>query len=276
MHWAEQAILPHNPDIIFIEYVNDTNDDLYRYTMDSLVRKCLALESKPAVILLEMSYYTKSTGVFRNAQQVHSQVAMHYGVPVISWRDAAEVAINNGKYQWSDFAGDEVHPNNVGNAMLTEMMVHFVYRLLPNVGSVGEPEDFNTPALTNDRYRNARILGRSDVTGTNVTGFTETISPENLGDGWATTNGGSITFNLTFKRLGILAQRTSDDLNGIIDITVDGVKVATIDGNNSGGWGSFWHAQEIVSYSTEQEHTVTVTVVEGSKKAFQLLGWLVS
>lgn len=122
LHWADEAILKHKPDIIFIEYVNDKDEDKDSlYAMDSLVRKCLSLDNKPAVILLEMSY--NMNGTLSNAQKTHMKVAKPYGVPVISWRDAIKNPILNGELKWRDVSPDIVHPNDKGHALLTELMV---------------------------------------------------------------------------------------------------------------------------------------------------------
>ncbi len=54
VHIVDDVILRNKPDIIFIEYVNDPQGmDITLNSIDSLLRKCLSLDNKPAVILLK-------------------------------------------------------------------------------------------------------------------------------------------------------------------------------------------------------------------------------
>ena len=45
VHRVQRDVLDGNPDIIFIEFINDLDDDFYKSTMDSLIRKCLSAEN---------------------------------------------------------------------------------------------------------------------------------------------------------------------------------------------------------------------------------------
>lgn len=275
VHWAIEEILPENPDIVFIEYVNDIDHTLYLNAMDSLVRRCLELESKPAVVLLEMSYYgVKGEGVLSNAQNTHLQVAEAYGVPMISWRDAVEVAINSGLYKWTDLSIDEVHPNPRGNGLLAEMMVNFASKQIAGCASATEPDVFNTAAVTNDVYKTAKILNRINHTPYDVGAFTETVSGKGLSNGWGTTTGGEITFKVTAKRIGIAVLRSDDGLNGSADIYIDGNLVVTMTGRQS---YLGIDARELKVFDTLSEHTVTIKVnaVNGADN-YNVLGLFVA
>lgn len=279
LHWADEAILKHKPDIIFIEYVNDKDEDKDSlYAMDSLVRKCLSLDNKPAVILLEMSY--NLNGTLSNAQKTHMKIAKPYGVPVISWRDAIKNPILNGELKWRDVSPDIVHPNDKGHALLTELMVSYVSSVVPQAATVGEPTAFSAAAVTDELYKNAKILDRNNLTAVDEGSFTAVAKADPFRNGWATTSGGSITFKMSFKTLGLIMHKTNDGVNGKITVEVDGKKIIfdgsdEIDGNWNESYDNIW-AKRLYTYDSYAERTVKVTVVNGALDDFKILGWMVS
>ena len=91
VHRVDKDVFEYTPDIIFIEFINDSGNVFYEATMESLIRKCLAYETNPAVILIEMSL--EGGG---NAQDIHSTSAEKYGVPVLSYHDAITPEIEAG------------------------------------------------------------------------------------------------------------------------------------------------------------------------------------
>ncbi len=274
VHRVQKDVLDYEPDIIFIEFINDADNEFYKATMDSLVRKCLSAENNPAVILVEM---TMEDGTC--PQNVHSEIGLAYDIPIISYHDAVLPEVEAGNIVWSDISPDNIHPNDQGHIMLGQMLTSFASSVMENAASAEEPTAFDAESPTGDKYANATIADKSTadmVTVTDEGSFVETSSPWNFQNGWATTSGGSITFEMEFKNLGILYYKTIDGLSGIADITIDGEQVASIDGDFTGGWGSYATNQEIYTSDEAAVHTVTVTVQEGDAQNFEVLGWLIS
>ena len=58
VHRVDKDVLSKEPDIIFIEFINDLDDDFYKASMESLLRKCLSAPTNPAVVLIEMTAAT--------------------------------------------------------------------------------------------------------------------------------------------------------------------------------------------------------------------------
>ena len=69
--------------------------------------------------------------------------------------------------------------------------------------------------------------------------------------------------------------KTTDGKTGAVSVDVDGEK-KLVNGNFPGGWGSHASNAEIYSSEETRKHTVTVTVRDGERKKFEILGWLVS
>lgn len=274
VHRVQKDVLDLNPDIIFIEFINDTDDDFYKACMDSLVRKCMAQENKPAVVMIEM---TMDNGT--SPQRVHSEIAKAYNVPVISYHDAIMPEIEAGTINWADISPDNIHPNDVGHGLLAQMLTSFVGTIKDNIDSYDkESKAFEAESPTGDKYVDARLVDRNseEVTVKDEGSFTESVSFQRFNAGWGTFAGGSATFEMEFKNLGLLYLKTVDGKSGSVTITVDGKEVKPVNADFTGGWGSYAKADEIYTSDEKAKHTVTITVDEGEKQKFQILSWMLS
>lgn len=274
VHRVDSDVLADNPDIIFIEFINDSDNDFYKTTMDSLIRKCLAQPNNPAVILVEM---TMEDGTC--PQNVHSEIGEYYNVPIISYHDAVLPEVEAGNIKWTDISPDNIHPNDDGHKMLAQMLENFVGGIKDNIDSVDtEAKAFDTSieSPTGDKYADATLEDKNSkiVTVKDAGAFTEQTSPWNFQDGWAASNGGSVTFEMEFKNLGMLYYKTVDGKSGSATVTIDGVECAEINADFTGGWGDYACNNEIVSFDEKGKHEVTVTVPEGKK--FEILRWMIS
>lgn len=274
VHRVQRDVLNLKPDIIFIEFINDSNNEFYKTSMDSLVRKCLSQENNPAVIMIEM---TMDNGT--SPQEVHSEIAEAYGVPVISYHDAVMPEIKSGSIKWSDISPDNVHPNDIGHGILAEMLENFIDRIkdkLSSIDKVSKPFDAQSP--TGDKYRDARLADRTsdEVKVIDEGSFNEAASFQKFNAGWATVSGGSAEFEMEFKNLGALYLKTTDGESADVTITVDGEEVMPISGNFPDGWGDYLKSDEIYVSDNKAKHKVKISVDEGDAKNFQILAWLLS
>jgi len=77
-------------------------------TLEGLVRQVLKRPNHPAVVLLFMMNRQGA-----NAQEWHGKIGRHYGLPMVSFRDALWPEIQAGSMKWEDVEADMVHPNDV-------------------------------------------------------------------------------------------------------------------------------------------------------------------
>lgn len=270
------------PEIIIIEYINDEATETYRETMDSLVRKALALPNNPAVIIVMPS----TDGAYA-PQDIHLEVAQHYEVPFISFHDAVQPEIKAGNFTWADISPDTVHPNDAGHAMMAQMVEALIQYTMDNMDTIGTevtPFDPAKESLTGDKYATAGLYDRKN-TSDKVKLVDEGAFTITSGKQWpyvndyATYTGGSCTFEITAKNIGFAYYRTTSGRCSTATVEIDGKVVAEIDANFKGGWGNYTEIADLYSSDEEATHTVKITVPEvpeGEHSEFYIQAWLIS
>lgn len=271
--------VPAESDIIFIEFINDQDNELYQATMDSLVRYCLALENQPAVILIEPS--TEGGG---SPQAAHLKVAQTYDLPMISYHDAIIPEIDAGNFAWKDTSNDNVHPNDAGHAVMAQCVLHLFEQVKGGLEAESkEVTPFDPAAVespTGDRFAGA-TLGSADtpelVEVVDAGTFTESAQFGNFSGGWGSKSGGTAVFKIKCKNLGMLYHKNTGGTFGKVAVKVDDNAAVIVDGDFPGGWGNYPKADEIFSSDETAEHTVTVEFINGDEAPdFEVLGWLIS
>lgn len=139
----EQMVLAHKPDFVTVEFsVNDpstTHNLLENEIFDayeSIVRRCL--EANIAVVLIFMNDQDNN-----GLQRIHSKIAEYYHVPSISYHNAV---YPDGQLicDWERLSPDEIHPNNVGHALLATCLCNYLDAVLQTTEQSGE---YGVPAL---------------------------------------------------------------------------------------------------------------------------------
>ena len=146
---AKRDLLIHRPDFVIVEYaVNDPNTMGSAETLEGLVRQILKQPNQPAVVLLFMM----SQGG-NNAQEWHSKVGTHYGLPMVSFRDGLWPEIKAGRLKWEAVMADAVHPNDLGH----ECAAGFVTSLLEHVSQEPGAVKPLPPVLFTDLYEHVSL-----------------------------------------------------------------------------------------------------------------------
>lgn len=125
----EQMVLKYRPDLVTIDFsVNDPAavpfllKDEINESYEAIIRRCLELGI--AVIPV---FFTNSGG--DSFQKIHGELANHYNLPAISYQDAI---YPDGKLicDWSKLSPDNIHPNNVGHALLSVCVSNYLDNVL--------------------------------------------------------------------------------------------------------------------------------------------------
>lgn len=157
------------PDIVVVEFaVNDEGDETKGVCYDSLVRKILAAENKPAVILLFAVFANDW-----NLQERLSVVGERYNLPMVSTRDCVVEQFykkaGEGKVVTKNqFFYDCFHPTNIGHKIMADGLLYLMQE------AEGSQMDEDTLDLTEvqapigDVFQNVWLFDRSSDETDNV------------------------------------------------------------------------------------------------------------
>lgn len=127
LRMREDGKIPEDlPDIVVVEFaVNDEGDETKGECYDSLVRKILLQENKPAVILLFAVFADDG-----NLQERLSPVGRAYDLPMVSVKDAVvEQFYQKGEGRMvskNQYFYDCYHPTNVGHRIMADCVLHYI------------------------------------------------------------------------------------------------------------------------------------------------------
>ena len=190
---ARRDLLAHQPDCVVVEYsVNDGNSEASAQSMEGLLRQILSQPQAPAVLLLFM--VNRSGG---SAQEWHAKVGLHYGLPMISYRDVVWPEIQAQRLTWEQISPDEVHPNDLGHARAAHFVTAFIaqtFKTLPSDGRL--PAIGKLPALLfTDLFEHTALFEAGDLQPTANQGWTFDVTNKC----WKSTAPGSV---IEFKTQG--------------------------------------------------------------------------
>lgn len=221
---VRRDLLSHKPDFVIVEYaVNDRNTKDAAETLEGVVRQIMNQPNQPAVILLFM---VTKTG--ESAQEWFSKVGFHYGLPMVSYRDAVWPELAAGRMQWSDISPDKVHPNDHGHSLAAGWITGLLERVLdkspadplPPVPALPQP-------LFTDLYEFTSLQEAADLKPLANDGWK--LLPGAKGGWTASDPGAHIEFEMDGRVL-FAGYRLANGPMGKVRVTVDGKDAGIIDG----------------------------------------------
>ena len=236
---AQRDLLAHHPDFVVIEYaVNDPNDRAFAETLEGLVRQVLAQPNQPAAMLLFMM---NREG--KNAQEWHAKVGAHYGLPMVSFRDALWPEIQADRIKWEDVEADMVHPNDRGHAYCARFVTAVldqVLRDLPPADRLPQPGALPSPLL-DDLFEHVTLREADALVPVENSGWA--LDPKTKA--WTSTQPGSaIRFELE-GQVFLTMHYVIKGPMGRARVTVDGQKPKELEGWFDQTWGGYRQTNEI-------------------------------
>jgi lysophospholipase L1-like esterase len=235
-HRAQEHLLSHHPDFVVAEFaVNDGAGLPFVETLEGLLRQILKQPQQPAVMLM---FTMNNAG--GNSQDGQILVGQHYGLPMLSFRDALWPEIQAGRMKWEDVEGDEVHPNDRGH----QYMADFVTAVIDRVRRQTPPDD-QLPELAptprpmySDIYEFARFRNADTATPLANQGWTR-------GNAWpfgacwqASKVGSRLEFEVEGTSVSVAFKRFCGPM-AIAKAWVDDRPAANLDAWFSATWGSY-------------------------------------
>ena len=128
VHRVENQVLSYNPDIVFIDFaVNDKNIIYDKKAYESLVRRILSMENPPAIVEVFMTNFDGS-----NVQDQQIEIGRKYNLPMISFRNTVYTEMIENRLKWDEVGSDEVHPNDYGHFIISELLIDFMKNIYNN------------------------------------------------------------------------------------------------------------------------------------------------
>lgn len=273
VHRVDTQLLDSKPDAVIVEFsVNDTDKLMNKYSYDSLVRKILNCDSQPAVMLL---FTTQEDGT--SLWETHKEIGAAYDLPMLSYRAVVYPEVSAGTLDWKDISPDNIHPNDEGHKLIGQLVSRYLDSVYDDLDNIDDSSvAFDTPAYTADYYKDAKMLGASDITPQEISGFEQggnSVYPELFPDNFVTEGEGYLKFETECKCLGFFYLKKVDGKGGKYDVYVDGERKGTLDADFKGGWGNYGETQQILISKDSEKHTVEIKLAEGSTNtALTILG----
>lgn len=275
VHRVYEDLLVYEPDFVVVEFsVNDGNDFFYKKSYENLVRRILTSESEPAVMLLFM---TMEDGT--SAQDNDATVGFGYGLPMLSYRNAVLEEIKAGSFAWSDISPDNIHPNDMGHAIVGELFDLYLSSVYYGLDEMEEGvTPFNVSVMTKEVYMDAALLDSQNITPDELGSFTEQNVNYTYPNDWYTESGEEgIRFTVEAANIGIMYQKFTNGSGGQFAVYIDDEYCMTLNADFPGGWGDAIETTEVYSSSEKAVHTIEIRKKEDSTgSVFALLGLLVS
>jgi lysophospholipase L1-like esterase len=115
---VQRDVIAHQPDLVIVEYaVNDFTGAQMEDCYEGVLRQLLGSSTNRAVIEL---FFMHKDG--KNAQVGQTTLGKHYGLPMISFRDAVWPELQAGAIKWEALYDDVVHPNDAGHDIASELL----------------------------------------------------------------------------------------------------------------------------------------------------------
>lgn len=268
----EKDVLSKNPDVVFVEFaVNDSNQTPYRIVYESMIRKLLMSDTKPAVILI---FTFLDSGY--SCQPHMQQVGRQYDLGMISVKDAIQPQITLKNMTWRDYSDDYAHPNTQAHAFIADMIGYYFDQA---AATPAEPWAMADTFRYGKAWENLKNVQKDDPAIVSTGSFT--WGPDrcySYTSGWKhlAARGGTdpLVLQLDCSRLTVAFKQERTG-RGNCEVWVDGRRVKTLPGSADNAWGNI--ITEIIELGvTSAPHTIEFRMAEGDEnKTFTVLdvGW---
>ena len=259
-HRVARHVLQHPIDFVVAEYaVNDGGIPLASETLEGLTRQILAQPEQPGMMLL---FLMNEQG--GNVQAQHEPIGQHYGLPMVSYRDALWPEVQAGRLPWGDIGADNVHPNSRGHGYCAEFVISVLADVLATLPADTEiPPVPPLPApLISEVFQFTALHNRETLCPLRNVGWLPDEMDSRFGPGWqATTPGSTMEFAVEGMAISLLFYRIKGD-RGMLEAQVDDGDPVTIDAWFEGDWGGYAACQLLARDLAAGEHRLRVTLLE--------------
>ncbi len=270
---VDSDILAYEPDFVVIEFsVNDDNSLFFRETYEGLVRKVYSSKTAPAVLLVHNIFYEDG----RNAQDQHETVGRYYNLPCLSMKTSVYQAIAHGKIAVRDVTPDDLHPNDAGHALLSNLITNFLEKVQKeDVAAVADTtraaEELPAP-ITANAYQNS-VRYQVYNSKPELKGFVaDTEEQKHIWEifrrGFIGKKAGdAIRFEIEGTGIAVQYRKSVKHPACVAKVVLDGdeANAMVLDGNFDETWGDCLYITTVAKHMEDKVHTVEITITEGDE-----------
>jgi lysophospholipase L1-like esterase len=228
---AERDLLVHHPDIVIVDFgVNDGTEPWMADTYEGVLRQILRQDNSPAILQI---FFMHQNGA--NAQTLQQALGEHYGLPMVSYRDALWPQIAAGHFAWDDVSPDDVHPNDWGHAFAATCLERELETALRSTAAVDVSAPNVPPPLFTDTFAHTLLIDRDDLKSAATDGWIYDHAAQCL---TSHTPGSAITFEVSGTAIFTQFFRLRGGF-GRAQLQVDAGTPIVLDGWFSGTWGGY-------------------------------------
>jgi len=213
---VQPDVLAHEPDLVLVEFaVNDHDNQEFAESYEGLLRQILVKRPQSAVVCL---FFMHRNG--ENAQTWQQILGRHYGLPMVSFRDALWPEFGAGRLAWEDYYDDVVHPKDEGHLLMGSFLRTLLNGHLggrrPAAGASGGSAPV-PPPLISDRYQRCQFTRAGDLALTKATGW-------NLVDGraWECGPAGGELETTVSGEVILISRKIPKDAEQAVFFSIDG------------------------------------------------------
>ena len=264
---VESDLLAYNPDFVIVEFsVNDSATELFKETYEGLIRKILMYQSEPAVLILNNMQY--NDGV--NAQVIHNEVGAAYDLPMVSIKDSLYKEVEAGHILNIDITPDNLHPNDLGHKILSEIVIHILEKIYNEViaGNVQDTYVIPEHTITNNRYIDSIRYNNQNIepcTKGFAADMTKQVGVSDIfKNGWkARKVFDSIHFEVAGGMISVQFCKTIKRIAPVAKAVIDGQeeKAIILDANFEQTWGDCLYLQDLLVAGEKKIHTLDITII---------------
>jgi len=269
-HRVRAHLLRHRPDFVAIEYaVNDGGSLFASETLEGVVRQILKQPNHPAAMLLFMM-----NRAGKNVQDAHIKIGRHYGLPMVSFRDALWPEITAGRMAWKDVEADEVHPNDRGHQYAADLVTAVLDGVLSArdpAARVRLPKIAPLPApKVSDLFEHATFLNADTITPKRNQGWQPLRKHAYaglFGSGWRADAPGSVlTFEVEASVVSVMFWRIKGNM-GMAEAQVDDGSPVKVDAWFGADWGGYMPFQLVARDLKPGRHILRIRLLDEKNPA---------
>lgn len=276
VHRVMKQVVSKDPDIIFIDFaVNDKNTIYDKIAYESLIRRILSQNNSPAIVEVFMSNFDGS-----NVQAQQIEIGKKYNLPMISFRDAVFSEIEKGNLKWEDVASDEVHPNDYGHFIISNLLIDFIKNIPDNLNEIESKVEMENP-IFGDNYINGEIKNSENIDDIELENFElDKEGFQVFNNGWKFINTKSLNANMKVKLKGknifLLYKKSIKKTAGKFEVNIDDKETILVDTYFENGWGDYSDFKLLVESSNIENHIIQINTINEENSEVYIMGFLVS